>query len=73
MSALWSYIQGKITTANDGIYWANIQTTSAANYNTTPEVATVKINGNAAATTASSKNVELVYDSTLEVLNFVFA
>ena len=54
------------------IYWANIAVTDAASYSTTPEVAKVKINGNTAAAAASSKNVELVYDSTLEVLNFVF-
>lgn len=54
------------------IYWANLAATSAAAYNTAPEVATVKINGNTSASAASSKNVVLSYDSTTEVLNFVF-
>lgn len=52
------------------IYWANITAANAANYNTTPEVASVKIGNGTTAT--STKNVVLQYDSTNEVLNFVF-
>ena len=73
MSALWSYISGKII---DNIYWANTQVTSSQDYKTQPEVASIKINGkNKAAdtNTASTKNVSMQYDATLEVLNFVFS
>lgn len=55
------------------IYWANLAATSAAAYNKAPEMATIKLNGNTSASGASSKNVTLIYDSTLETLNFVFA
>lgn len=61
------------TTANNHKYWANILATSAATYDKTPEVANIKINGNTSASAASTKNVQLTYDSTLEVLNFVFS
>lgn len=61
------------TTANSHKYWANVESTSAAAYNKAPEVANIKINGNTSASAASTKNVELVYDATLEVLNFVFS
>ena len=54
-------------------YYANIQTTSAATYNTAPEMATLKLNGNTSATAASTSNVTLVYDTILQALNFVFA
>ena len=54
------------------IYWANIAVASSATYNKTPELAKIKLNGNASASAASSSNVELIYDSTNEVLNFVF-
>lgn len=53
------------------IYWANLATTDTAIYNAQPEVQSVKI-GNGTTATAT-KSVQLVYDSTLEVLNFVFA
>ena len=55
------------------IYWANVLTSDTAQYNTTPEVATIKLNGNTSASAASSLNVTLQYDSTLQTLNFVFA
>ena len=54
------------------IYWANIAVASSATYNKTPELAKIKLNGNTSASVASSSNVELIYDSTNEVLNFVF-
>lgn len=54
-------------------YWANIATTSAAAYNAAPEMATLKLNGNTSATAASTSNVTLVYDTTSQALNFVFA
>ena len=69
-STLWTYIKGKITA---GTYWANIKISDAAKYNTTPEMATLKLNGNTSATAASISNVTLVYDTTLQALNFVFA
>lgn len=59
--------------ADDHKYWANVESTSAAAYNKAPEVANIKINGNTSASAASTKNVQLVYDATLEVLNFVFS
>lgn len=54
------------------IYWANLTATNAASYSTAPEMASIKLNGNTSATAASTKNVVLQYDSSLEVLNFVF-
>ena len=54
-------------------YWASIETTSAAAYNTAPEMATLKLNGNTSASAASTSNVTLVFDTTLQALNFVFA
>ena len=54
-------------------YWANLKLNNAASYNITPEMATIKLNGNTSATAASTKNVTLQYDASLEVLNFVFA
>lgn len=73
MSALWNYVSGKIT---NGIYWGNVKTTSAATYKAQPEVASIKINGKTAAgdtDSVSTKNVQLVYDASLETLNFVFS
>ena len=70
MSALWTYIKEKITA---GTYWANIKISDAAKYNAAPEMATLKLNGNTSASAASTSNVSLVYDSTLQALNFVFA
>lgn len=55
------------------IYWANLAGTSAASYGKAPEMAKIKLNGNTSASSASTKNVELVYNSTTEVLNFVFS
>ena len=56
--------------ANNHKYWANVESTSAAAYNKEPEVKSLTI-GN--GTTASgTKKVQLVYDATAEVLNFVF-
>lgn len=63
-------------TANAHKYWASVEATSAAIYNKNPEMGTIKLNGNTSSTdltSASTKNVTLQYDSTLEVLNFVFA
>ena len=59
--------------ASHSHYWANIATTSTATYNKTPEMATIKLNGNTSATAASTSNVTLVFDATLQALNFVFA
>lgn len=69
VSTIWSYIKDKIT---DNIYWADLKATDAASYSTAPEMASIKLNGNTSATAASTKNVVLQYDSSLEVLNFVF-
>ena len=54
-------------------YYANEKIEYAASYNKTPEVANIKLNGNTSATVASAKNVQLVYDTSLETLNFVFS
>lgn len=59
--------------ADNHKYWANIEATLSASYNKTPEVAKIKLNGNTSATAASIKNVQLVYDASLETLNFVFS
>ena len=61
------------TAANNYKYWANIESTSAATYNKTPEMATIKLNGNTGASAASTSNVSLVYNSTTQALDFVFA
>lgn len=58
--------------ANDHKYWANVESTSAAQYDKQPEVKSVTI-GNGSGTTAATKKVQMVYDATLEVLNFVFS
>jgi hypothetical protein len=55
------------------MYWSNIAVTSAASYNKAPEMASIKLNGNTSATAASTSNVSLVFDSTTNALNFVFA
>ena len=55
------------------IYWANLAGTSAASYGKAPEMAKIKLNGNTSASSASTKNVELVYYQSSEVLNFVFS
>lgn len=54
------------------MYWANTAIANTASYNTTPEVASVKIS-NGTATAAGAKGATLQYDENLEVLNFVFA
>lgn len=53
-------------------YWANLPGSSTPQYNTTPEVASIKINGNSSATAASSENVSFVYNSTTKALDFIF-
>ena len=72
MSALWSYIKGKITSDVPSLYWANVAVTSTAQYDKGPEVKSITI-GNGSGTTAATKKVQMVYDATLEVLNFVFS
>ena len=47
-----------------------MEATSAAAYNKEPEVKSLTI-GNG-TTTSGTKKVQLVYDATTEVLNFVF-
>lgn len=72
----WARLSGVPTTFTPSThthYWANIATTSAAAYNKAPEMATLKLNGNTSATAASTSNVTLVYDTTSQALNFVFA
>lgn len=61
------------TTADNHKYWANIEATASASYGKSPEVATLKLNGNTSATAASTSNVSLVYNSTTQALNFIFA
>ena len=70
VSTIWDYVKGKITA---GTYWANIKISDAASYNATPEMATIKLNGNTGASAASTSNVSLVYNSTTQALDFVFA
>lgn len=57
--------------AQGSTYWGSELVTTSAKYNTNPEVASVII-GNGGNSNPSSKNVQLQYDDTLEVLNFVF-
>lgn len=52
-------------------YVANLQTGTAANYITEPEVKSVKINGST-TNSASSSNCVLQYDTTSKCLKFVF-
>lgn len=54
------------------LYWANVGITSTTSYKTTPEVATIKINGNTSASAASTSNVTLVYNTTTKALDFNF-
>lgn len=62
------------TTANNHKYWANLEAQGAASYNTTPEVATIRINGDTSATAAADANaaVTLVYNTTTKALDFNF-
>lgn len=68
-----SNVPSSFTPSTHTHYWANVETTSAAAYNAAPEMATLKLNGNTSATTASTSNVTLVFDATTQALNFVFA
>lgn len=54
------------------MYWSNIEVSSEETYNTTPEMATIKLNGDTSANAASTSNVSLVFDTTTQALNFVF-
>ena len=54
-------------------YWANVEATTTAVYNAVPEVATIKVTGNTDAAVASTVGVSLVFDTTTNALNFVFA
>lgn len=67
-----SAVKSAYDLANDHKYWANLVATSTAAYNKTPELATIKLNGNTSATGESTKNVSLIYNSSTETLNFVF-
>ena len=61
------------TAATNSAYAGSIETTSAAKYNTEPEVKSIKITDNTSANTSATNGVVLQYDATLKVLNFVFA
>lgn len=61
------------TAATNSAYAGSVKTTSAAKYNTEPEVKSIKITGNTSANTTATNGVVLQYDTTLKVLNFVFA
>lgn len=70
---------GKLEKALDGKaasshshYWANLQTTSAANYITEPEIKSVKINGST-TNAASTSNCSIQYDTTNKCLKFIFS
>ncbi len=52
-------------------YWANLQTSSAANYITEPEIKSVKINGSS-TNAASTNNCHIQYDTTNKCLKFLF-
>ena len=54
------------------LYWADENITTSKSYKTTPEVATIKINGNTSASAASTSNVTLVYNTTTKALDFNF-
>lgn len=51
-------------------YWANVQVGSSTNYNTEPELKSVKINGST-TNSASTANALLQYDTTNKCLNFI--
>ena len=70
-----SAVKSAYDLANNHKYWANIESAVAASYKTIPEVAKLIVNGKTASEDtdeASTKNVELQYNASSEVLNFVF-
>lgn len=60
-----------ILTTKTPLYWANTEVAQEVAYDKEPEIKSVII-GNGSGTTAATKKVQLIYDSSLEVLNFVF-
>ena len=72
VNTVYSFAQNVNSIAENHKYWANIEATSNANYGTSPEIAVLKLNGDASAAAASSKSVSLQYNSTNETLSFVF-
>ena len=54
------------------IYVGSVAKTSTATYNTTPEVASIKV-GNGTAAAAGANGCTMQYDETLQTLKFVFA
>ena len=67
--ATTAFVQTAIN--NKTHYWANLQTTSAANYIAEPEVKSVKINGSS-TNSASTENAVIQYDTTNKCIKFVF-
>ena len=65
------------TIVSDGLaagsrpYWANIKSTTSANYITEPEIKSVKINGSS-TNAASTQNCSIQYDTTNKCLKFIF-
>jgi len=55
----------------NSLCWANILTSSTANYITEPEVKSIKINGSS-TNAASSSNAVLQYNSTDKCIEFIF-
>jgi hypothetical protein len=53
-------------------YWANQSVQSSVSYATTPEFQQVTINGDSAATVASTDHCIIVYDTTNKCLKFTF-
>lgn len=66
------YIYNGTTLEKLNSYWANLASSNSPQYGTAPEVASIKINGNTSAVAASTANVNLVYNSTTEALDFIF-
>jgi len=73
-SVAWGNVSGKpstFTPSSHSHYWANLQTATAANYITEPEIKSVKINGSA-SNAASTNNCHIQYDTANKCLKFTF-
>ena len=67
-----SAVKSAYDLADNHKYWANVEATSTAQYDKEPVVKTVTV-GNGSGAIAPTKKVQLVYDASLETLNFVFS
>ncbi len=67
------YVDNAISQVSpSSLYWANIAVSSDQKFNATPEMASLKLNGNTNAAASSTIFVNFVFDSSTQTLNFVF-